>query len=265
MKEDPKDEKTSRRQFTKAVITAAITVPAIVTVANCSGTQQSNNTQPPSNTPPTNKAARTGGPQKMECFETKGTVEEHIPPMGFDGGGGSLLLESANALSDRTTPFNYVEDGVSQPHDRYGELDEVRVITELIDPPYIRDVVYSGFSDGSKLLFWYQKIKAGECQYDFTTPYPTDPDVMIIGGHNGVRFFTLKTKSKLDARQPTFKCARPHRYRHPDSAMATSHFRIGRWRIVGPDDVTIFEDSVQNTTVPRPEYFRLYAGFRDFV
>lgn len=229
-----------RRSFTKRLVIAAMSAPLLSSIA-C-----------------------RRGPEMKECCPA-GTFEEHIPPMGIDGGGGSLIVESRNKLTEGGTRLEYVEEGIDNP-DRYGELDQLRVISELLDPPYVRDVRYTGFPDGCALLLWYQRIKPGqECQYDFETPYPAQPDVHIIGGHKDVRFYKMTvTNKQLTSREPSFKCGRPHRYKHPDHDADPKHFRLGRWRVVRADGSTIFEDSTRNTGQQRPEHFHLYVTFRHY-
>ena len=89
---------TSRRQFTKAIVTAAIAVPVLSSVTNC-------NQRPEQRTEP--KTTPDDGPKITSCFGVSagsGTITEHIPPIGIDGGSGSLIIETHNKLSRRPGP-----------------------------------------------------------------------------------------------------------------------------------------------------------------
>src|SRR5690242_16527460 len=122
MKEDPKGEKTSRRQFTKAIVTAAVAAPVITSIASCAK---------PSEPTPSTAAKSDEGPKASACFGVKpgtGIPAEHIPPMGIDGGNGSIIVETHNKLVKKPGAAFEYEDAPELPDDRYGELEQVRVI-----------------------------------------------------------------------------------------------------------------------------------------
>src|SRR5262249_3421204 len=113
--------------------------------------------------------------------------EEHIPPMEIYGGG-ALTIYSPNKLkttSTRNGPFTYLEDGVSDPENRFGEIEAVLVVSETNSKPFVSVAAYTGLLPGTQLLLWYQDI-AQVAQGD-DTDFPdvnfpdNDPDVRFSG------------------------------------------------------------------------------------
>lgn len=285
-KHDRDNTDTSRRNFTKAMVTAAVAAPVVASITSCkSNSPQSATT-----------SVRTAGPCRLEVFPSAGGIEEHIPPMEFDGGNGSLLIESRNRLVRMAggPPYKSVEDPlIAEEHDMLGDLLRVRVITELIDDPYITDVIYGDLADDCELLLWYQKVTAMagpppapsptgapgpiDCTY-IADAFNRDPDVRVKGGRKAVgRRFTITFKnSRLGPEELTYKCSRSSRYRDTDDGSARGHFRVGQWRIVASDGVSVvrdsstgrpFEDSINapaSNPHYRPEHFRLYVTYKDY-
>lgn len=271
MKEDaPSEIQTSRRQFTKAMVTAAVAAPIVASVASCRKT-----------TPP-----RPPGVVRDECFPSDGTVLDHIPPMGFDGGG-SMTVETRNEVdtTDSRPPFRYKEaNTITDERDMYGDLIQVRVITELIDYPYVSDVRFIGLPPDCQLLLWYQKINATPGPSPSPRPGPFDcvyipdnfnrpPDVQIFGGRKAAsnrRFEMAFQNRKMTPKETSYKCSRSFRYKDANDASPRSHFRIGQWRVALIGQTTAILDSngrpIQDTVntplpTPRPEHFRLYVTF----
>jgi len=261
---------TSRRNFTKAIVAAAVATPIAASLVGCQKKSTNSNLAAPSPVP--------GGPSIVACDSATTGIEEHIPPMELDGSG-SLRLELSNML--RTTsgaaPFRYVEDGIRRANDRYGELESVLVISELypkVDDQYISVKNYSGLPPGSQLLLWYQKIfppnppggDDTDVGYENVATYPPrDPDVRIIGGPGNGRYFEMTLKHKeLAPRDFSHKPGRPWRYTHrPDATIAGlgRHFRIGQWRIVGPDGETVVAPNFEGRDAVD---YKLYPTFDDF-
>lgn len=259
-------EKTSRRQFTKGVLTTAVVLPVVASIscqtAPC----------PPPPPPPTELNPPTG-PTMGKCFPSGGGTLEHIPPMGFDGGGGSLLIETTTPLVKNGAVY---QDVPAIPDDKIGDILEVRVVTEMAKRPYVDDVRYYLLPPDCKLRFWYQYLLASpgpnDCQYQ---PIPNfdvkTHDVEIIGGKKSAsppRTLSMSFPEDLKAKEKTYKCKHPHRYRQADKTGNSGHFRVGQWRIVDingnvvKDNVTgkPFEDNVNNATTI-PEHFRFYVTF----
>jgi hypothetical protein len=282
-------ETTSRRSFTKSVVATLVAGPIAASIVGCQKSQNqntataSNQASPPCPTPPTTMAETTG-PQIITC-DPKLPFEDHIPPMGIDGGG-SLRIELRNRLKLQTggPPFTYLEVDGLEEHDRFGELEKVRVISELRPTPpdtiYVTDVTYFGLPAKSQLLFWYQKVKGPDpgpddpdSEFDPVPPsgYPdNDPDVRIVGG-DGTNFLkiTVKHKKLLNKHEKTHKLTRPFRFKHPADGSVPGlgrHFRIGQWRIVGNDGITAVEDAAHNKFESKgADDYRLYVTFGDFA
>ncbi len=271
MKRDSKSiETTSRRQFTRAMVTAAVAAPIAASMVGCSRPEPSTPTGSPTPTSAPTAAATasqtgTTGTHRADCACEAIThdgyteitfsgfdLEEHIPPMGIDGGG-SLIVDSRNKLKTLSTgsgPFTYLEDGVADPDDRYGEIEAVMVITETDTKPFVRVAVYNGLLPSTQLLLWYQNI-AQIPQGDDTdfppVPFPdNDPDVRFVGGRETNPFrMTVKTK-KLNGRKSSYKKNRPHRFKHADGGSMARHFRIGQWRLVNGTQVLVGGSGAEN-------------------
>jgi hypothetical protein len=277
-KHDRENTDTSRRNFTKAIVTAAVAAPVVASLTNC-GKPKEQKTEMTS--------APSDGPKINGCFGAglpgTGVFTEHIPPMGIDGGNGSLIIETHNKLQLRAGTTSEYEDVNENPNDRYGEIKNVRVITETGKLLYLEDVRYGDtLPDGCQLQLWYQRISAtaptpaptppqpADCIYDPREDFKRPADVTIKGGRGG-QFFRMTLPSALGPEENTFKCGRPTRYKHADASTARSHFRVGQWRMVGPDGAVLFdpsitgkfEDNVLNTTRV-PEHFRFYIFFKDY-
>jgi hypothetical protein len=273
MKEDaPSHEQTSRRQFTKAIVTAAVAAPIVASMASCKGSESQNNSATPSATPtPT-------GPVIIPCA-AGAHGEDHIPPMGIDGGG-SLRLELSNKLTtaDTQSPFTYVETGITNANERYGELESVVVIAEFfpkVNNEYLSINTYTGFPSGSQLLLWYQKIfprnepgpNDPDVGFENVATYPDrDPDVRIIGGPGNGRYFQMIIKHKKLPPQPdkSHKNGRPWRYHHQSDANIPGlgrHFRIGQWRIVNSGGEVVVAPGFEGRGALD---YRIYPTFEDF-
>jgi len=263
MKKDPNSvETTSRRHFTRAMVTAAVAAPIATSLAGCGKgagpATNSTSTSPPA-TPTATTSGGTGVTGDCTAIQKNGyteitfgpagaIVEEHIPPMDI-GGGGSLVVDSHNKLKTTDTgtgPFTYVEDGV-QNDDRYGDIAAATVITETTANPFLSIVMYTGFLPGAQLLLWYQDISPnpeGDNDTGFTTPtfVDNDPDVRFVGG-KGTNLFRMVVKRKALEESNSHKPQRPHRYKHTGGAGLARHFRIGRWRLVDRNDAMLVENS----------------------
>src|SRR5882724_7325962 len=109
---------TSRRQFAKGMIAAAVAAPIAASIMSCQNKSTNANLS---------AAPTTDGPSMVACRGDL-TTEEHIPPMELDGSG-SLRVELSNKIETRDTssPFRYYEVGINNANDRYGELESVLV------------------------------------------------------------------------------------------------------------------------------------------
>jgi hypothetical protein len=257
MKKDPNfPEMTSRRQFTKAVVTAAVAVPVVASLS-CKSEPS----------PPVQQAqpvAQTG-PAQEACFPSGGNTEEHIPPMGFDGGGGSLLIETTGEIAKNGS---YYEELNPTSDDKLGDIKEIAVITESLKPPYVNLTRYFALPPNSQLWLWYQYLKAnpGNKNCDYDSP-GADPVVKIQGGNKAAnRPLRMIFPEDLRPKEKAFKCGHPNRYRHADQNEA-HHFRVAKWRIVDGNGNVVkdaqgrpFEDSVNNMNT-LPEHFRFYVTY----
>ncbi len=265
-------EKTSRRAFTKSVVATLAAAPIAASMLSCGNRGgptegPSTATPTPGSTPsPTSATATTAGPKKTSC-DFPGP-EEHIPPMDVNGGG-SLTIESKNKLDTQNpnAPFTYTETDITNPaQQRFGDLHKVRVITDIASRPFVLDDFYTGLPSGCQLLLYYQNIKTpppltdlNDVTYDPFNFQPDDPDVRIVGGAGGTNVFRIVVKSKRLSNEKSHKRIRPNRYRHDDGSGLARHFRIGQWRIVDRNGVTIpgFEDN-------GAENYHFYLTFNDF-
>ena len=261
-------EMTSRRQFTRTMVTAAFAAPIVASIAGCQTASPTNTpgatptaapTGGPSPSPTASPTAQTGtgGVHPQEPCPCKATIkngyteisfggpggpEEHIPPMRIEGGG-SLTIDSKNKLKKTGSgPYNYVEDGVD-PGDQYGNIEQAMVITETEDEPYLSTVIYVGFQQPTQLWLWYQDISKTPADPDDTTfPSATfpdnDPDIRFVGGKGSNLFKIAVKRKKLDEAQ-SHKKNRPHRYKHGDGGGMARHFRIGQWRLVDSAGTTL--------------------------
>lgn len=252
MKKDSNSiEMSSRRQFTRAMVTAAVAAPMAASMVGC-GTGSSG---PPAASMPaagpsaaaTDRAPLTTGENPCTrtvrdgyteiSFGGSSKIEEHIPPMFFRGG--SLIIDSRNKMNETGSgngPFTYTEDGVSDPNDRYGDIRGATVITETTDVPFVKLAMYSGLLPGAQLLLWYQNISATP-QGDDDAFYPpvtfsdNDPDVRVIGGR-GADFLKIIIKRKKLGTGKSHKSKLPNRFTHASGGGLARHFRIGQWRLV---------------------------------
>lgn len=257
MKEDaPSQEQTSRRQFTKAIVTAAVAAPVVATIA-C-------RREPSPPDPPKSEPRAPEGAIKEECCKTVGGgVLDHIPPMGFDGGGGSLLIETTTKL--RKVGSNYEDESDITSKEKLGDIKVVRVITELAKDPYVTIIRYSSLPANSKLLLWYQYLKSvpglDDCEYQPST-FSGTHQAQIWGGNKAAgRPLQMTFPEDLKPKEKTYKCKHPHRYRQADKAGNSGHFRVGQWQIVNGTTV-LFSDSVNSANIP--EHFRFYVTFGDY-
>jgi hypothetical protein len=257
-------ETTSRRQFTRTIVTAAVAAPIAASLAACRPEPSPPGTTPPGSPtqPGTPSASATTTPTQTSgpcpCTATPhngyteisfgsagGHVDEHIPPMRIDGGG-SLIVDSRHKLKPNGTgngPFTYDEDGVADPDDRYGEIDRVTVLTEIATEPFLQAVIFSGFQPGTQLWLWYQNISPTPADPDDTTyppvTYPdNDPDIKFIGGRKPNPFKLFVKKKRLVESQ-SHKKNRPRRYAHTGGGVMARHFRIGQWRLINSAGATL--------------------------
>ncbi len=236
---------TSRRQFTKGVITAAVAAP-IATAVACK-TDNANNT---------NRAEANQSPEPCELREHDGNgysiitwermpPEDHIPPMGLEGGG-SVIIDSKNIF--RETPsgsgsFTYDEDPNVIPNNlRYGDIESVTIITENASKPYLSHSYYNGFQPGTQLWVWYQNIlttPTGD-DTDFDN-IGADPDLKINGGRAANGFRIVVRQKKFDY-EKSHRKNRPHRYRHVNIS-GERHFRVGKWQFLNAANQVLFQEN----------------------
>lgn len=264
MKKDSKPaDTTSRRQFTRVMVTAAVAAP-IASMVGCRS--DSNAPTPGAPSPaasPTDRAAPTGenpctvnvrnGFTELSIGGLFG-IEEHIPPMEFLGG--SLTIDSRHKLKvdgTGTGPFTYTEDGVTDPDDQYGDIRGAVVITETTAKPFVRLVSYSGLQPGAQLLLWYQDISPTP-QGDDDATYPpvtfpdNDPDVRVIGGRGTNPFKMITKRKRLDPGK-SHKASRPNRFIQMSGTPLGRHFRIGQWRLVNGSTTLVGASGDENYTV----------------
>lgn len=244
MKEDPKStETTSRRQFTKTIVTAAVAAPIVATVA-CKRGEEPKQTTNVAKTEkcPVKVVEKTGYVESIWDFPIHG--EDHIPPMDIEGGG-SLIIDSKNKLEKKSGsgsgPFRY-EDVTAEEHDLYGEILGATIISEMKEAPFLHISNYTGFLPGAKLYLWYQFLKnsSGSNETDYEEPnyQPNNPDVIIKGGR-GANKLSITIKMKEFDKSKSHKVNRPHRFKHLKGGGVPKHFRIGQWRFVNSADQEI--------------------------
>jgi hypothetical protein len=279
MKEDDPvvQQKTSRRAFTRDVVTALATAPIAASMLSCTNRANQSGLPPNGPTPctsptPTVSPTPPTGPTKASCDFGLG-AEDHIPPMELDGGG-SLRIESRQRLdtANNQPPFVYAETGIQDPaQERMGNLHKVRVITDLAARPFVTDDLYFGLPPGCQLLLWYIKLKQippspdpDEINYEDNPQYPpADPDVRVVGGAGGTNIFQMTIKSRKLRSDKSHKRHRPNRLVDDDPGGSRQHFRIGQWRIVDSNNATVtsggtaFEDQGK-------ENYHFYLTFDDF-
>lgn len=262
-------EYQSRRTFVKYAAGSLAASTALASLA-CSQTQDENRSPQPGAATPAPATTSATGPQKSDCCPPGAGSESDLPPVIL-GGYESVRIEIEKPLklTNAAPPFTYTHadpTGTTPgpgPTKRYGNLLEVRVITERTTIPYVTDVRYFGLPAGSQLFVWYQPITTSpstpnnsDCGFQEPNFPPDDPDVRVKGGTGGANPFqiTVKHQRLMDTPIPTHKCARPHRYKHRGIPGLGRHFRIGQWRIVnsagaivsagfegsGDDDYTLF-------------------------
>lgn len=252
MKEDSNFlETTSRRQFTKAIVTAAVAVPVAASMAGC---KREPGETPATSTPsPGPSAVATVGtaPPPTECcivtplagiteisFAGALGIEDHIPPMRLEGDG-SLVIDSRIKFAESGTgtgPFTYTEDGITTDDDRYGDIRGAVVIAEVPARPFVKILVYHSILPGAELLLWYQDISVSPVGDDDVTypdvTFPPEPDVRINGGRGANHFKLITKKKRLDIGLKSHKPNRPKRSKQTDGGVLARHFRIGQWRLV---------------------------------
>ena len=251
MKKDSNSlESTSRRQFTKAIVTAAVAAPVAASLAGC---EKGPGGTPPASTPsPGPSAVSSAGTaaSTTECctitpqagiteisFAAALGIEDHIPPMRLDGDG-SLVIDSRIKFAESGTgtgPFTYTEDGITSDDDRYGDITGAVVISEISTQPFVKISVYFGILKGAELLLWYQDISEPPVGDDVTylpgTFPDDDPDVRINGGRAANKFKLTTKRQKLDIGK-SHKPKRPNRFKQKDGGVLARHFRIGKWRLI---------------------------------
>lgn len=259
MKEDaPSHEQTSRRNFTKAIVTAAVAAPIVATVA-CSKATETNSTSRANATPTSDECELrfdNGNGFKKISWERQ-PPEDHIPPMGIEGGG-SLIIDSKNLFRESgsgTGPYTYDEDPSIGTGNRYGDIKELTIITETSTEPYLSHSFYNSIQPGAQLWIWYQNLKPTPVGDD--TDYDgigAEPDLKLNGGRgvNGFKIFIRRKKLDYDK---SHRKNRPHRYRHVNiNTPPERHFRIAKWQVLNSANTVMFEDSGADN-------YRLYVTF----
>ena len=261
-KEGDNLKRTSRRQFTRAAITAAV----VGSLAACKSESPGPTNQTAKQDCPECPATITTHPDYTEIVYMGGiTGEDHIPPMRFEGGG-SVVIDFAHKLNQSGSgngPFTYEETDVPDEDDRYGEIKGATVISETDTGSFIAINTYSQFPAGTQLWIWYQEIDptnpSGDDEIDYKplpNPLP-DPDVVLTGGRpNSYLKLTIKRKG-LEVHK-SHKKSRPTRRKHTGGNGQPTHFRIGLWRFVKNNGAsTIVEKS-------GAENYNIYVDFHHF-
>jgi len=262
MKKDPSaPERTSRRQFTRTLVTAAVAAPIAASMAGCKN-EPSGPTEGAKvrrDEPCLAKTTVGNGYTEITC-DAPVSPEEHIPPMGIDGGG-SLIIDSRHKfLVSGSGPYTYVEDSVPNV-DRYGDIETVRVVTEMTDTPFVKHVIYAGFAPGTQLLLWYQDISQSPQDPDDTTfpntSYPPNgSDIRIVGG-KGANLFKMAVKRRAFDTDKSHKKGRPNRFKHVGGGGMARHFRIGQWSLVNSAGAPLVTQSGD-------ERYQFYVWFGDY-
>lgn len=239
-------EITSRRQFTRAMVTAAVVAPIAASVA-CNKADNANTANRAGATPTSDDCDLkfgSGDGFKKATWERL-PPEDHIPPMGIDGGG-SVIIDSKNILRESGSgpgPYTYDENpSVIPPEKRYGDITEVTIITELSNAPYLSHSFYNAIQPGAQLWVWYQNIvqTASGDDTDFQG-VGAEPDLKINGGR-GVNGFKIFVRRKQLGYEKSHRKGRPNRYRHVN-INGERHFRIAKWQVLNAANTVMFEDS----------------------
>src|SRR5687767_744544 len=244
---------TSRRQFTRTIVAAAVATPIVASMAcKTSDSDTAANRSKAAATP------TPGDPCELKVVSGNGYTEttwqrlppeDHIPPMGIDGGG-SLIIDSKNVFrvaGSGMGPFTYDEDPAVIPANRrYGDIQALTIITETAAAPYLTHAYYNAFQPGTQLWIWYQNIlptaSGDDTDYDESTVYdPADPNVKIIGGR-GANGFKIFVKRKRPNDEKSHRKNRPNRYRHVGIG-DERHFRIGQFRVLNSAGTVLFSGS----------------------
>lgn len=255
-------EKTSRRQFTKAALTAAVATPIAASMLACDGGKKTAESSPAKNSSECPVEVKEEDGYLQIDYDAEITPEDHIPPMGFDGGG-SLTIDSKNKLTEKGGgPYTYEDDVVTVPHDKYGEINGAFVITEYKIKPFLKRVEYNSIQPGAELLLWYQDIDprnpSGSDETDYKplpSPLP-EPDIRVKGGGGG-RVLTITSQRKKFDPSKSHKKNRPHRFRHADGGGPGSHFRIGRWELKRGNTTIVGAQDDDN--------YQIYLYFEDYT
>jgi hypothetical protein len=262
-KQKEESKRTSRRQFAKTAVTAAVGASMIACQRNGKDQRAAADKTDHSRCPAT--ITQGNGYIATTC-DAEITPEDHIPPMGLEGGG-SLIIDSKNKFDvsgTGTGPYTYVESGPPIPHNRYGQVSGGTVIAETDTGEFFTKVDYTFVPPGAHLLMWYQDINprnpSGSDEVDYLplpNPLP-DPDIRIQGGKTG-DLFKITVKRKALQADKSHKKNRPTRWRHTGGGGMANHFRIGLWRFVDPSnhDATIVEGSGD-------ENYNIYLKFEHF-
>lgn len=252
-----KDESmnTSRRQFTKAVVSAAVAVPIMASVACKSDNTNNANSVASTATSKTCELQEADGNGYSSLTWARKPPEDHIPPMGIVGGS-SLIIDSTNIFRETASgggTFTYDEEPSLPNNKRYGNIEGVTIITEALSVPYLTHTYYNAFQPGTKLWIWYQNIKATASgdDTDFDN-IGADPDMKINGGKGADGFRIVIGRKKFDY-EKSHRKNRPHRYRHVNIG-GERHFRIGKYQFLSASNQVLFEHNGADN-------YRIYLEF----
>lgn len=224
MKNDSK--KTSRRDFTKSVTTALVSVPFLSSMAE-------------GRAPDNPKKTKLAFP----CEEVMRT--DHIPPPDLYGG--SFHIELSHTLSKRTgqhgpsaRPERRFAD-VPSDAEQYGTIAYIMILTDFRECLSYYSYEFPSTYD-PQLRLWLQEV-SGSDEFAFD-PLTTEPQIIIQGNipDGGRLTLMMESRKALGSRKATHKKDRPHKYEHPHPGSGgVKDFRIGQWQITDSNGIQIMD------------------------
>ena len=220
-------EKTSRRNFTKTMIAAAVAGPIIASMTGCP--------KPPASESCTCPEPQPGEPIKCE-FKIPGMeTEPHEPPIIVTNG--SLRLDlNRELIASRIGPGvrNYQ---YKLREEYYTEINRVQVLSER--ERYISTYYYYLNFRQAYLGLWLQKNTATMPNQDPVWDPPTsgEPQILFSFYRNGPYNY-LALETDLELTQSRFKRLRRFRYEHPVYS-PNQAFRLAKWSLFYPTPANV--------------------------